>query len=246
MGTKPLVGINMDLCRLAKGRVTYSVVHTGYYDCVLKAGGIPMLIPPLTKQPEFEPILDRLDALILGGGDDLDPKRLGLRPHMTSKVMEPRREDSDRLLCRLAAERKLPTLGIGVGMQLLNVLCGGTIYQHLPEDLPRALPHHDPLGGSHRHAIEVTPGSRMDDIYGGGDIRVNSHHHQAVRRVASKFRVSALAPDGIVEAIESTDPQWFCIGVQWNPEAETGSALDMQLFEALVAACDSRAVVMAA
>jgi putative glutamine amidotransferase len=221
-------------------------VHSGYYDSVLTAGGIPIIIPPLTKEADLKPIVDRLDGLILTGGEDLDPKRLGLAPHPAVKVMPARREDSDRLLFKMATERRLPLLGISLGMQLINVLSGGTIYLHLPEDLPRALPHKDPLGGSHRHGIEITPGTRLDEIYGDGEIRVNSSHHQAVRRVSPKFRVSAVAPDGVIEAIETVDSDWFCMGVQWHPESETSSALDMQLFEALIAACAKRDLALAA
>lgn len=243
--SRPLVGINTDL-RVTSKRASYSVVHAGYYDSVLAAGAIPIIVPPLTKEADLKPILDRLDALILTGGDDLDPKRLGHPPHPAVKVIPPRREDSDRLLCRMAAERKLPLLGISLGMQLINVMFGGTLYMHLPEDLPRALPHKDPLGGAHRHGIEITPGSILDDIYGDGEIRVNSSHHQAVRRVSNKFRVSAVAPDGVIEAMESMDPTWFCMGVQWHPESETASALDMQLFESLIAATSRKPVALAA
>jgi putative glutamine amidotransferase len=240
--SRPLVGINTDLRIPAKGRAPVSVVATGYVDCVLGAGGIPIIIPPLTKEQDLRPMVDRLDALIFIGGDDLDPKRLGMAPHPAVRIALPRREDSDRLLVRMATDRKLPILGIGLGMQLLNVMFGGTIYQHLPEDLPRALPHKDPLGGSHRHGIEITPGTRLDDIYGDGEIRVNSSHHQAVRRVSNKFRVAAVAPDGVIEAIEAIDPNWFCMGVQWNPASETASALDLQLFEAMIASCGALAL----
>ena len=244
--TKPLVGITTDYRIPLKSRAPVSVVAAGYYDSVLGAGGIPIMVPPLTKEAEMKQIVDRLDALVLASGDDLDPKRMGLPPHPAVRAVPQRREDSDRLLCRMATERKLPLLGIGLGIQMINVVFGGTIYMHLPEDLPRAMPHKDPLGGAHRHGIEITPGTRLDEIYGDGEIRVNSSHHQAVRRVSPKFRVSAVAPDGVIEAIEIADPDWFCMGVQWNPESEDASALDMQLFEALMAACTKRAFAMAA
>jgi putative glutamine amidotransferase len=243
---KPQVGISTDLRIPAKGRAPVCVVPTGYVDCVLQAGGVPIILPPLTKEPEMRPIMDRLDALILTGGDDLDPKRLGMPPHPLIKPALPRREDCDRLLIKLAAARRMPILGVGFGMQLMNVVFGGTIYQHLPEDLPKALPHKDPLGNTHRHGLEIQPGTRIDDIYGDGEIRVNSSHHQAVRRVSNKFRISATAPDGVIEAIESLDPEWFAMGVQWNPASETASALDMQLFEALLAACEDGALAAAA
>jgi len=240
MNARPRIGINMDVRISPSTKSTFSVLHAGYYDSLIKAGGVPILIPPITKQPDLEPLLELIDGLILVSGDDLNPRRLGMRPHMASKVMAERREQADRLLCKLAIERRIPLLAIGVGMQLLNVLCGGSLFQHLPEDLPRCLPHYDPHGGFHRHLLEVTPGTRIDEIYGPGDLRVNSHHHQAVHRVAPNFRVSALAPDGVIEAIEPIDPNWFCVGIQWNPAIHTGSALDMQLFEALVEECKAR------
>src|SRR5207247_10063716 len=90
--------------------------------------------------------------------------------------------------------------------------------------------------GPHRHLVHLKPGTRLDEVYGGGELRVNSNHHQAVRQVGAGFRIAATAPDGVIEAIETTDAQWFCVGVQWHPEADAASGLDLQLFEALVQA----------
>jgi putative glutamine amidotransferase len=123
-------------------------------------------------------------------------------------------------------------------MHLMNVLTGGTLYMHLPEEMPRSMPHRDTsCDGPHRHIVNLKAGTRLDEIYGGGELRVHSNHHQAVRQLGSDFRVAAVAPDGVIEAIESTDAGWFCVGVQWHPEADSASALDLQLFEALVQAC---------
>ena len=151
--------------------------------------------------------------------------------------MAERRDDSDRLLLKLVLERQMPVLGVGLGMQQINVAFGGTLFMHLPEDLPRAMPHKDPTGQTHRHIVLIEPGTRLEEIYGGGEIRVNSAHHQAVRQVGAGLRPAALAPDGVIEAVESTRPDWFCIGVQWHPESETASALDLQLFECFIQAC---------
>jgi putative glutamine amidotransferase len=122
-------------------------------------------------------------------------------------------------------------------MQLINVLCGGTLYGHLPEEMPRGMPHFDPLDAGHRHIVFITPRTRLEKIYGEGEIRVNSSHHQGIRTLGKGLRSGALAPDGLIEAIESTDPGWFLLGVQWNPESESASALDQQLFEGFVSAC---------
>ncbi|HWE35573.1 MAG TPA: gamma-glutamyl-gamma-aminobutyrate hydrolase family protein [Isosphaeraceae bacterium] len=233
---RPLIGINTDLFAAAKGRTLNSYVPCGYYDCILAAGGLPVILPPLTKEPDVAPILDRLDGVILTGGGDLDPKKMGLAPHPSVSVIPERRENADRLLCKLVQQRRLPTLGIGLGMQELNVCCGGGIYLHLPEDLPKSIPHRDPQGGVHRHTVVMQKGTRMEHIYGEGEIRVNSYHHQGIRKVAPNFRVGALAPDGLIEAIEGKDPSWWVVGVQWHPENEGNISLDTQLIEAFLEA----------
>ena len=124
-------------------------------------------------------------------------------------------------------------------MQQLNVVNGGGIYLHLPEDMPRSIPHRDPQGGVHRHTVVMEPGTRMEEIYGPGEIRVNSYHHQGIRKLAPIFRVGAVAPDGLIEAFEGKDPSWWVTGVQWHPENEGNISLDMQLIEAFTAAAAS-------
>lgn len=235
--TRPFIGVNSDFVPAGKTTAAHLRLHVGYVDAVVAAGGLPVIIPPFAKEAELTALLDRLDGVILSGGLDMDPKKQGLASHPAVQPMPERREENDRLLVPMVVARQMPVLAIGLGMQQLNATCGGTLYLHLPEDQPRALPHKDPTGGPHRHAVLLEPNTRLDEIYGGGEIRVNSAHHQAVRQVGAKLRVCALAPDGVIEAIEAVDPNWFCIGVQWHPESETASALDMQLFECFVQAC---------
>jgi putative glutamine amidotransferase len=235
--TRPVVGINVDFHPATKVQHAHLRLGVGYADAVLAAGGLPILMPPLGKEAEINAFLDKVDGFILSNGLDLDPRRLSLPMHQSVRLMAERREDHDRILVRLLMQRRMPVLGIGVGMHQLNAACGGTLFVHLPEEQPRALPHSDPsCGGPHRHAVLLQPRTRLDEIYGGGEIRVNSNHHQAIKAVGARFRVSALAPDGVIEAIEATDPNWFCVGVQWHPESETASALDMQLFECFLQA----------
>jgi putative glutamine amidotransferase len=236
---RPLIGINTDYRPVAKGRTPHSYMHSGYYDCLLAANALPVIIPPLVKEHDLAPILDKLDGVMLTGGDDLDPKKMGLSPHPAVQVMSERRETADRLLCKLAQQRRLPTLGIGLGMQELNVVAGGGIFLHLPEDMPRCIPHRDPQGGAHRHTVVMEPGTRLEEIYGPGEIRVNSYHHQGIRKLASIFRTAALAPDGLIEAFEGKDPSWWVTGVQWHPENEGNISLDMQLIEAFISAAMS-------
>jgi putative glutamine amidotransferase len=235
--TRPFIGINADLVTPAKTSALFARLALGYVDAVAQSGGQPLVLPPLTKELDFDALLDRLDGVVLTGGLDLDPRRAGQPTHPAVVPMPERREASDRRLIQEVIDRRLPLLAVGVGMQLLNVTLGGSLHLHLPEEQPKALPHYDPSGGPHRHTVLLEPGTRIDEIYGGGELRVNSCHHQAVKQVAPKLRVGALAPDGVIEAVESADSDWFCIGVQWHPEADTASALDMQLFECFVQAC---------
>lgn len=239
MKSRPLIGINTDYRGSVKGRTPMCFLNSGYYDCMMAANALPILIPPLTKEADLTPILDRLDGVILSGGDDLDPRKMGLSPHPSITLLPERREMADRMLCKLVQQRRMPVLGIGLGMQELNVVSGGGLYLHLPEDFPRGLPHRDPQGGPHRHTVVMQPGTRLEEIYGPGEIRVNSYHHQGIRKLAPNFRVGALAPDGLIEAFEGKDPNWWVTGVQWHPENEGNISLDMQLLEAFVEAAAS-------
>lgn len=240
---RPLVGVNVEYVPPAKNAGPQLRLHAGYAECVYAAGGLPVLIPPVAKEQELEDLLDRLDGVVLAGSQyDLDPRRAGLPLHPTVSPMPPTREDADRMLCKLAMERRMPILAVAAGMHTLNVLGGGSLFMHLPEDLPKTLPHRDPGGGPHRHIVLVEPHTRLDAIYGEVEIRVNSYHHQAIQTVAGGFKVSGKAPDGVIEAIESEDPDWFCMGVQWHPHSETASALDMQLIEAFAQACAEKEV----
>lgn len=236
---QPLIGITADLVEYKNGRNPSMTVDSGYCDGVLAAGGIPVILPPFAKEEVIESFVDRIDGLLLTGGGDLNPRKMGKKPHPSIKTMPARREEAERYLCKLAIERKVPSLCVGVGMQLMNLLNGGTLFTHLPEDMPRGMPHSDPIDGTHRHIVFVTPRTRLEGIYGEGEIRVNSSHHQGIRTLGKGLRSGALAPDGLIEAIESIDPNWFMVGVQWHPESESASALDRQLFEGFVSACQA-------
>jgi putative glutamine amidotransferase len=234
MARKPLIGLNADYRSARKEAPAFTFVSAGYYDKLVQAGAIPVILPPLEDEADLNRVLDLLDGVVLVGGADLDPRHDGYMVHPSMRLLDARREEFDRMLMRLIAERRMPVFGIGAGMQLLNISQGGTLFYHLAEDLPKALPHADPLDPAHRHALQVEPGSIMERVFGEGEIRVNSMHHMSVDDVAIGFAITARCPDGVVEAIESQMPDWVAIGTQFHPEADSASALDVQIFEEFI------------
>jgi putative glutamine amidotransferase len=232
--TRPIIGINTDYYATSKTITAHARVNGGYFDAVVKSGGLPILLPPLNDDDLLDALLDKIDGIVLTGGLDMDPRRQGQPGHSALQPMAERRELNDKLLLQKVIERQMPVLGIGLGMQQLNVFMGGTLYLHIPTDCPKSMPHFDPTGQPHRHIVLLEPETRIEEIYGDAELRVNSRHHQAVNTVGPNMRICARCPDGVIEAIEHIDPNWFCIGVQWHPEADTASALDMQLFECFV------------
>ena len=254
MTKKPIIGVTGDFRPARQDVGALSWFNSGYYDCVTDArietagnnkarncpGGLPLLIPPLTEAADIGAVLDLVDGLVLSGCNlDLDLERQGFDPHPAARPMPARREDFDRMLCTMAVERKVPILAIGSGMQLLNMVCGGTLVRHIPEELAKPLQHRDSVEPNLRHLIEIEPDTLLSEIYGPGEIRVNSQHHMSVGQLAKPFKLTARCPDGVIEAYESNDESWFVLGVQWHPESQTNlSRLDMQVFEAFVQACD--------
>lgn len=234
MVAKPLVGINTDFRKGHGKHPSHSVVTAGYFDRIARAGGIPLLLPPLESELDLEQVLDNLDAVVMIGGKDYDPRRDGFMVHPSMELMDPRRETFDRILVDAVSRRRMPLLAIGAGLQLLNVTQHGNLFYNIPDDLPGALPHRDSQDNAHRHGLVIEPGSLMDKVYGDGEIRVNSRHHIAIDEVAPGFKVTARCSDGVVEALESDQDDWFVIGTQFHPESDAASALDLRIFELFI------------
>jgi len=242
--SKPLIGINVDYRSARRDSPAFAFLATGYFDSLTKAGAVPLMVPPLGNESDLDRVLDLFDGLVLSGGADLDPRNDGFMVHPSMRLLESRREASDRMLMRLVARRKIPVFGIGCGMQLLNISQGGTLHLHIPEAVPRALPHFDAMDPAHRHGLEVEPGTLMERVYGESEIRVNSLHHMAVDDVAPGFAVTARCPDGIIEAIESTSNGWWALGTQFHPQSGSASALDLRIFEEFIAGITGEVVEM--
>jgi putative glutamine amidotransferase len=213
-------------------------VNEAYVDALVGAGITPFILPPIAPRAAIA-ALDGVDALLLTGGEDIDPKHFDQPPHAKTGEPHAARDACELALARGAHERRTPTLAICRGTQLINVALGGTLVQDIGSRRATDINHDQPARRTERvHAVAVDEGSLLSRIVGAADITVNSSHHQSVDEVADGFRVTARASDGIIEAVESTDPGWWMLGVQWHPEelVDTPEDWDRRLFEALALA----------
>jgi putative glutamine amidotransferase len=210
-----------------------------YVDCVRRAGGAVLLIPP--GDESYEELLAVVDGVILAGGGDLDPAIYGGRHHETIYSVDAERDAAELALARNIVRSDLPTLGICRGHQVLNVAMGGTLYEHLPDVVGDIVLHRLPPREPTEHAITVDPKSRLAAILGENQFSAASWHHQATRDVAEGLTVVARAPDGTIEACEMASHPWLYT-VQWHPELTAhASPTQQRLFDALVDACRRRA-----
>lgn len=186
------------------------------------AGLIPLIVPPLTDPTRAGDILDSAAGLLLTGGEDVDPARYGAAPHPKLGTLNQQRDATELALLEAARDRRLPVLAICRGIQILNVACGGTLYQDLPSELQSSVNHDPSVEESARnertHRVTITPGSYLAAATGATEMDVNSYHHQAARTVGTGLRVTAVAPDGVIEGMEVDDPSWWVLSVQWHPE----------------------------
>ena len=213
--SRPVIGITGNLgdqlCTLAEG----------YYRSVLQAGGIPVIIPPYEQTDILADQLDNLDGLIFSGGGDINPLYLGEEPVRELHGVTPVRDAQELLLAKLAYNRQIPILGICKGIQIIAAALGGKLYQDINTQVEGVCVKHsqDLDRGTASHTVTIEPDTLLYNIFAEtkGCLHVNSFHHQAVRQIPEGFRISAMSPDGVIEAIESTTFKSI-IGVQWHPE----------------------------
>lgn len=206
-----------------------------YVDALESAGLVPLIVPPLTNTAAAAAILDSVDGLLLTGGEDVNPSLFEEKPHPNLKTVNDRRDSTEVALIREAQLRRVPVLAICRGIQVLNVALGGTLIQDIPAQCEGALDHDSSAPRQARvHDLAVEAGSLTAAALGVTACSVNSLHHQAVQSVAPGLHVTARAPDGIIEALETDDPDWWVVAVQWHPEEMTDSPepWDRGLFKA--------------
>lgn len=236
MSARPVVGISAysQQARWGSWDLPAVLLPQRYSDMVAAGGGLPVLLPPV---PGVAGVLDRLDGLILSGGGDVDPASYGAARDPACGPANPDRDNAELELARQALEAAVPVLGICRGLQVINVVLGGTLIQHLPDVVGHD--GHSPEEARHgSHKVSVASGSQLARLLGRTAADVPTHHHQAIDRLAARLVATAWTDDGVIEAAEfdrasgpGPDAQ-FMIAVQWHPEAGD----DPSLFDALIAA----------
>jgi putative glutamine amidotransferase len=239
--TKPLIGItasSIEQRGSAFGEVY--VLTRKYAEGVLRAGGVPVIVPYNLDEDSLQVLFDRLDGLLLSGGGDIDPEIYGEAAHPATNEIEIDRDRVELALARWVVEQEKPFLAICRGIQVLNVALGGTLIQDIPSEVPDALEHSFERGiverGYHAHPVKIVADSRLAQVMQIEIAQTNSWHHQAIKQAAPKLKVTAYAPDGVIEAVEVPGRR-FAIGVQWHPEWMFEDQPEhRRLFEGLVAA----------
>ncbi|WP_395826695.1 gamma-glutamyl-gamma-aminobutyrate hydrolase family protein [Elstera sp.] len=233
--SRPLIGLTLD-SEPAGGwaKQPWYAIRQNYCDAIAAAGGLPVCLP---HEPDLAlAYLDHIQGVVVtGGAFDVDPSLFGATVKHATVTTKDRRTAFELALMRGLLAKDLPILGICGGQQLLAVALGGTLVQHLPDEIPSDIPHEQPNPRTEAgHEVIVAANTLLHRIVGQERIPVNSAHHQAVKAVPASILVNASAPDGVIEGIE--DPtRRFCLGVQWHPEYHISPA-DRAIFNALIAA----------
>lgn len=213
--SRPLIGITTRLD--AKNRF---YLRRFYAEAIEAAGGVPVYIPLIPKRESLSTLMDRFDGLLLSGSDsDLDPAFYGEEPHPKLGSVVPERDETDLLLLELAEERAMPVLCICYGMQSLNVARGGSLIQDIESQVENPIKHEQGRpAGRPSHNIEIDGDSALAELAESTSVRVNSSHHQAIKRVGRNLKVVARSADGVIEAVVDSRPDRFVLAVQWHPE----------------------------
>jgi putative glutamine amidotransferase len=229
----PVIGITLD--REEPGgysKFPWLALRENYCRAVGNGGGVPVLLPH--EMERAEDYLSMIHGLIVSGGAfDIDPALFGAADRHSTVKTKDARTAFEWTMTRRALDRDIPVLGICGGQQLLHVVLGGTLIQHIPDEVEGALAHEQPNPRDQPgHRVRIIDGTRLHRIVGVGEMEVNSAHHQAAKDVPVGVAIGAVAEDGVIEAIEV--PKYrFCIGVQWHPEFEISEG-DRRLFAAFV------------
>jgi putative glutamine amidotransferase len=242
---KPLIGITAYSYDRPPSDWRYDVCYGNYAQVVQKAGGLPVLVPAHLKTETLQAIYSRLDAVMLPGGGDVNPARYQAAADSTVTGVDDLRDNAEFHLAEWSLKDDRPLFGICRGLQVMNVVMGGTLMQDIPSAVGAQIRHNQPRTeprAQRLHDVTVDADSRLAKIMGATTVPVNSIHHQAIETVAPGVRVTAHAPDGIIEAMEIPD-KYYALAVQWHPEDLTDDIRIMRLFSAFIQAAQARVSV---
>jgi putative glutamine amidotransferase len=222
--TRPLIAVTVGRQNQATRQGERQAITTGcnidYVSAILRAGGAPVLVPCIADTEAVARVIDACDGLVLTGGGDVVSLAYHEEPHERSKYQDPVRDEMEFAAARAALERGTPTLAICRGMQVLNVVLGGTLIQDIPSQVPHAVKHYSE--GLHTvllHTVEVDDGSLLSRLMDGArEMSINTWHHQAVKDVGAGLRINCRARDGVAEGMESADGGRPILAVQFHPE----------------------------
>lgn len=218
----PLIGVTSDFNAKRPdvgGSEPTCFVRSRYFNAIYAHGGIPVALGPTDRKRDIGPLLSRLDGILFtGSGPDLPPSLYGEKKKYPFPEIAPFRVSFELLLFKMALAQEMPILGICGGTQLMNVALKGALLQDIPSQIDTAISHRQKeKSGELSHPVRLVPGTRLSDIIGKKEFKVNSHHHQAVKKAGRGIEINAVSPDGVIEGIEIPG-QKFAIGVQWHPE----------------------------
>lgn len=204
---------------------SFALWPVGYTGAVKAAEAIPVWLPEKNPDLSWNEILHEIDGVVFAQSLATTPEQLA----------------EEEELARFCRTHRIPLLAIDSGLHVMNTAFGGLLYESLAKELPEALQHRHPPEKGLRHAINVLRDTILADLYGEGEVAVNSEHRKGIQRLCRGFRVSATALDGVIEAVESEATDWFAMGVQWRPASTSASGLDIQVFRGLINGCKARA-----
>lgn len=208
--------------RRTDGQRERVALNSAYVHALTAAGLVPVIVPPLLDPEAACAVLDRVQGLVLTGGEDVEPARYGAAPHAKLGETDAARDVVELALIAGAERRRLPVLAICRGIQILNVALGGTLYQDLASERGGPIDHADTRA---HHGLKIEPRTRIHGTVGALAATVNTRHHQAIRDLAPGLRATAWAEDGVIEGVERRDGDPWTVGVQWHPEDEVEDSL---------------------